>query len=107
MRPIDADDFVKDLHELIDDSIREGNMTMNTMLSLMYVMLMKRPTVIPNKIIHCQECDLWNRWDSAGRESLGNLTCSCAHWTVEDGAVIRTKPTDFCSYGERMVSEDV
>jgi hypothetical protein len=67
------------------------------------------PTISPDEfrsVVHCRECDLWNRWDSAGRESLGNLTCSCAHWTVEDGAVIRTKPTDFCSYGERMVSED-
>lgn len=52
-------------------------------------------------VVLCRDCDCWNDWDSAGRESLGNYVCSCAYWTVEDGAVFYTRPTDFCSYGER------
>lgn len=62
------------------------------------------PTVSDDEIrgvVHCRECELWNEWDSVGSESLGNLVCSCAHWTVEDGVVFRTRPTDFCSYAER------
>lgn len=96
MRLIDADDFVKDLHELIDDSIREGNMTMNTMLSLMYVMLMKRPTVIPDKIIHCRECEFWRRPPSCE----GLARCE----TGEAGIRYRSK-NDFCSRGAKMEAE--
>ena len=69
----------------------------------------KIPTVSHDDVggvVLCQDCDCWNEWDHAGRKSLGNYVCSCAHWTVEDGAVLYTKPTDFCSYGERKVSED-
>lgn len=51
-------------------------------------------------VVHCKECDLWNDWDCAGRESLGNFVCSCAHWSGE-GYTVYTKPDDFCSYGER------
>ena len=47
-----------------------------------------------------QECDLWNDWDSVGEKKLGNLVCSCAHWTKEDGPTIYTKPDDYSSYGE-------
>ena len=52
-------------------------------------------------VVFCRDCDCWNEWDSAGRESLGNYVCSCAHWSVEDGAILYTRPTDFCSYGEK------
>ena len=45
MRLIDADDFEKDLHKLIDIAVQRGDMTMNTMLSLMYTLLKMRPTV--------------------------------------------------------------
>lgn len=71
--------------------------------------VIEAPTVLPDEargVVHCRECDLWNRQINAGRESLGNFVCSCGHWTVEDGAVLYTEPTDFCSYGERMVSDD-
>lgn len=51
-------------------------------------------------VIRCKDCDLWNEWDHSGRESLGNFRCSCAHWSVEDGPVFFTAPTDFCSYAE-------
>ena len=53
-------------------------------------------------VVLCKDCDCWNDWDSSGRESLGNYVCSCAHWSVEDGPILYTRPTDFCSYGERM-----
>lgn len=53
------------------------------------------------EIVRCKDCDCWNDWDSAGRESLGNYVCSCAYWSVEDGPVFYTRPTDFCSYGEK------
>lgn len=56
--------------------------------------------VVP--VVRCKDCDLWNEWDHAGRESLGNFRCSCAYWTTEDGPTLfYTAPTDFCSYGER------
>lgn len=59
------------------------------------------PAADVRPVVLCRDCDCWNDWDSAGRESLGNYVCSCAHWTVEDGAVFYTKPTDFCSYGKK------
>ena len=52
-------------------------------------------------LVMCKDCDCWNDWDSAGKESLGNYVCSCAHWSVEDGPILYTRPTDFCSYGEK------
>lgn len=99
---------------LIDaDALLEKAWDANTRIGYVQVVdvgdVIDAPTISPDEacgLVHCAECDLWNKWDSAGHESLGNLTCSCAHWTVEDGAVIRTKPTDFCSYGERMVGDD-
>lgn len=57
------------------------------------------PAADVRPVVLCRDCDCWNDWDSAGKESLGNYVCSCAHWTVEDGAVFYTRPTDFCSYG--------
>lgn len=45
MRPIDADAFEADIRSMIDDSVRDGNVTANSMLTLMYIMLKKRPTV--------------------------------------------------------------
>lgn len=51
-------------------------------------------------VIRCKDCDLWNEWDHSGRESLGNFRCSCGYWSVEDGPVFFTAPTDFCSYAE-------
>ena len=59
------------------------------------------PAVDVRPVVLCRDCDNWNDWDSAGKESLGNYVCSCAYWTVEDGAVFYTRPTDFCSYGEK------
>lgn len=52
-------------------------------------------------VVLCRDCDCWNDWDSAGKESLGNFVCSCAHWSVEDGPIFYTRPTDFCSYGAK------
>ena len=60
------------------------------------------PAADVRPVVLCKDCDCWNDWDSAGKESLGNYVCSCAHWSVEDGPVLYTRPTDFCSYGERM-----
>lgn len=57
-------------------------------------------------VVRCKDCDCWNTWDSAGRKSLGNFVCSCAHWSVEDGPVLYTKPDEFCSYGEKIEEED-
>ena len=59
------------------------------------------PAADVRPVVFCRDCDCWNEWDSAGRESLGNYVCSCAHWSVEDGATLYTRPTDFCSYGEK------
>ena len=59
------------------------------------------PAADVRPVVMCLDCDYWNDWDSAGKESLGNYVCSCAYWSVEDGAVFYTRPTDFCSYGEK------
>ena len=59
------------------------------------------PAADVRPVVFFRDCDCWNEWDSAGRESLGNYVCSCAHWSVEDGAILYTRPTDFCSYGEK------
>lgn len=64
------------------------------------------PTVDAVPVVRCKDCELWNEWDSAGKESLGNYVCSCAHWSVEDGAVLYTRPTDYCSYGERKGGDE-
>lgn len=58
------------------------------------------PAADVRPVIFCENCDNWNEWDHAGRKSLGNFRCSCAHWSVEDGPVFFTAPTDFCSYAE-------
>ena len=57
-------------------------------------------------VILCKDCDLWNEWDHAGRQSLGNYRCSCAHWSHEDGPVYYTAPEDFCSYAEPKDESD-
>lgn len=57
-------------------------------------------------VIRCENCDMWNTLDSAGRKSLGNYVCSCAFWTKEDGPVAYTRPNDFCSYGVRRDNDD-
>ena len=57
------------------------------------------------RFVLCRECDHWNDWDSVGEESLGNLVCSCAHWSGE-GYVVYTGPDDFCSYGEPREEAD-
>lgn len=59
------------------------------------------PAADARPVVLCRDCDCWNDWDSAGKESLGNYVCSCAHWSVEDGPILYTRPTDFCSYGEK------
>ena len=59
------------------------------------------PAADVRPVVRCRDCDCWNEWDSAGRESLGNYVCSCAHWSVEDGPILYTSPADFCSYGEK------
>ena len=59
------------------------------------------PAADVRPVVLCKDCDCWNDWDSAGKESLGNYVCSCAHWSVEDGPVLFTRPDDFCSYGEK------
>jgi hypothetical protein len=64
-------------------------------------MLRSIPAADVRPVVLCRDCDCWNDWDSAGKESLGNYVCSCAHWSVEDGPVLYTRPTDFCSYGEK------
>lgn len=66
----------------------------------------EQPTVDAVPVVRCRDCELWNDWDSAGKESLGNYVCSCAHWSVEDGAVLYTRPTDYCSYGERKGGDE-
>ena len=60
------------------------------------------PAADVRPVVLCRDCEYWNDWDSAGRESLGNYVCSCARWTVEDGVVFYTRPTDFCSRGAKM-----
>lgn len=62
----------------------------------------KRTAFDAVSVVRCKNCDLWNRWDSAGSEKAGTLVCSCAYWTAEDGPVHYTMPDDFCSNGERM-----
>ena len=52
------------------------------------------PTADVVEVVRCGEC-------SAGRKSLGNFRCSCAHWSNEDGYTVYTGPNDFCSYGVR------
>lgn len=51
-------------------------------------------------VVLCKDCDLWNEWDSSGRESLGTYRCSCAEWTTEI-TTYYTGPDEFCSRGER------
>lgn len=62
--------------------------------------VMSIPAADVRPVIFCEDCDNWNEWDHSGRESLGNFLCSCAYWSVEDGPVFFTAPTDFCSYAE-------
>ena len=64
------------------------------------------PAVDVRSVIFCENCDNWNEWDHAGRKSLGNFRCSCAYWSVEDGPVFFTAPTDFCSYAEPREVDD-
>ena len=51
-------------------------------------------------VVLCKDCDLWNEWDSSGRESLGTYRCSCAAWTTEI-TTYYTGPDEFCSRGAR------
>lgn len=55
-------------------------------------------------VVLCKDCDLWNEWDSSGRESLGNYRCSCAEWTTEI-TTYYTGPDEFCSRGVRRDSD--
>lgn len=55
-------------------------------------------------VVLCKDCDLWNEWDSSGKESLGTYRCSCAEWTTEI-ATYYTGPDEFCSRGVRRDSD--
>lgn len=55
-------------------------------------------------VVLCKDCDLWNEWDSSGRESLGTYRCSCAEWTTEI-TTYYTGPDEFCSRGVRRDSD--
>lgn len=55
-------------------------------------------------VVLCKDCDLWNEWDSSGRESLGTYRCSCAEWTTEI-TTYYTGPDEFCSRGVRRDME--
>lgn len=55
-------------------------------------------------VVLCKDCDLWNEWDSSGRESLGTYRCSCAEWTA-DITTYYTGPDEFCSRGVRRESD--
>lgn len=64
-------------------------------------MIQTIPAADVRPVVLCRDCDMWNEWDHAGHESLGNYRCSCAYWTSEDGPVRYTSPMDFCSYAEK------
>ena len=79
-----------------DDSLRLSTKEWN----MIFEGIDALPAADVQPVIQCKDCDLWNEWDHSGRESLGNFRCSCAYWSVEDGPVFFTAPTDFCSYAE-------
>ena len=79
-----------------DDSLRLSSKEWN----MIFEGIDELPAEDVAPVIRCKDCDLWNEWDHSGRESLGNFRCSCAYWSVEDGPVFFTAPTDFCSYAE-------
>ena len=60
----------------------------------------KIPPADVRPVVLCKDCDLWNEWDSSGRESLGTYRCSCAEWTTEI-TTYYTGPDEFCSRGVR------
>lgn len=62
------------------------------------------PAADVRPVVLCKDCDLWNEWDSSGRESLGNYRCSCAEWTTEI-TTYYTGPDEFCSRGVRRDSD--
>lgn len=104
-----ADEYV--LKSSVLNAIHNGDIDMGIVTTHEYYLLNKLSKKIDRRIqrvpaadvqpvIRCKDCDLWNEWDHSGRESLGNFRCSCAYWSVEDGPVFFTAPTDFCSYAE-------
>lgn len=53
-------------------------------------------------VVHCAECDNWHPENKVGRATFGNEAAPCDEWSdYEDGITRYTRPTDFCSYGER------
>ena len=56
-------------------------------------------------VTFCQNCELWNEWDHAGRKEYGNFVCSCSHWS-DDGYSIYTGLDDFCSNGEPKIVDE-
>ena len=59
------------------------------------------PTADVVEITRCKDCDNWCEEMKVGRPEYGNVTAPCSVWSNEDGYICCTKPTDFCSYGER------
>jgi hypothetical protein len=66
--------------------------------------IMALPPADVRSVVLCKDCDLWNEWDSSGRESLGTYRCSCAEWTTEI-TTYYTGPDEFCSRGVRRDSD--
>ena len=92
-----ADEYIK---RILAKAEFTGNFRDEYPTALIHALLDNVPSADVAPVIRCKDCDLWNEWDHSGRESLGNFRCSCAHWSVEDGPVFFTAPTDFCSYAE-------
>ena len=57
-------------------------------------------------VVHCKDCESWNPEEKVGRDALDNEVAPCDEWSdYEDGHTRYTRPTDFCSYGERREDE--
>lgn len=53
------------------------------------------------EVVRCKDCDSWCEKLKTGRAEFGNEVAPCSEWSNEDGYTRYTKPTDFCSYGEK------
>lgn len=81
-----------------DDEFSKG---VNFVLDL----LDSKPPADVKPVVLCKDCDLWNEWDSSGRESLGTYRCSCAGWATEI-TTYYTGPDEFCSRGKRKEEDE-
>ena len=69
--------------------------TRETLYKTLRSRLIKAPEVDAVRVIRCENCVLWQKFDKKDDR------CRCEHFSSSNDSSVYTKPDDFCSYAKR------